>query len=428
MSSRSTASWPGKSSRKTRPAHTFYLEQSVPIPWMYPVPAPLAGSSSSSVPSRSPTEDLAARADDRGRPQVLGRLQQARLRADPKFRLDADATVDLRQAGLAWHADLYRYRRLDAEEEHWLRMTLSPSARSCRSAVEPSWAGCWRIQNRFRRSHRGRQTGRSWTIRFNETSFREPILEWPATGCKTLGHREEKELRAKLAKAALRRERSTSSWPGIFQDGGRNIRRPQRPAPLRGRPDQLGPRTAMAQVVQYYVDHRPQHRTPPSPSWRPAPGSIRRPSQTDLQPGRPPCHPRPQGRRHQISRAGLPWSAAPTSLSAARNRSALQRYVGRSALSGPARVTAAFGESILQGQRAAPRAGCAEKSTREETLKLDEGGALSSDAAQAEPGLFHEVKRVPFAMLHPRIYLAELRSGGRLKPIFILPPPSPCAR
>lgn len=104
---------------KNKAAHTFYLEQSVAIDWMYPylLPAGLIFKLSPEPLKALPPEAIAADRkywDD----------YAAKLLADPNFSVDDHAT-DVFAKLAFWHSDLYRYRNLPAEEEHWLRIAVA---------------------------------------------------------------------------------------------------------------------------------------------------------------------------------------------------------------------------------------------------------------------------------------------------------------
>ena len=101
---------------KNKQAHTFYLEQSVPMAWTYPYMLP-AGLIFKLSPMTMKAIPPAAIAED----YRFWDAYAARLLADPTFRLDDDATVTFSK--LAYnHSDLYRWRNLPKEEEHWLKL------------------------------------------------------------------------------------------------------------------------------------------------------------------------------------------------------------------------------------------------------------------------------------------------------------------
>jgi tetratricopeptide (TPR) repeat protein len=104
---------------KNKAAHTFYLEQSAVIEWMYPylLPSGLIFKFSPEALPALPAEAIAA---DR----KYWDAYAAKLLADPNFSVDDHAT-DVFAKLAFWHADLYRYRNLPAEEEHWLRLAIA---------------------------------------------------------------------------------------------------------------------------------------------------------------------------------------------------------------------------------------------------------------------------------------------------------------
>ena len=104
---------------KNKKDHTFYIEQSVPITWMYPylLPSGLIFKLNS-----DPLDKLPQAAIDEDRKFWDDYSQK--LLDNPKFRLDVDATLTFGKLAF-WHSDLYRWRHLDAEQEHWLRLSLA---------------------------------------------------------------------------------------------------------------------------------------------------------------------------------------------------------------------------------------------------------------------------------------------------------------
>jgi tetratricopeptide (TPR) repeat protein len=99
--------------------HTFYLEQSVPIQWMYPYLLP---SGLILKLNREPLAALPATAIEEDR--KFWDAYSKKLLSDPKFRIDSDAILTFGKLAF-WHADLYRWRHLDKEEEDWLRISLA---------------------------------------------------------------------------------------------------------------------------------------------------------------------------------------------------------------------------------------------------------------------------------------------------------------
>jgi tetratricopeptide (TPR) repeat protein len=104
---------------KNKKNHTFYIEQSVPIQWMYPYLLP-SGLILKLNPEPLATLPPAAVAEDR---KFWDHYSQTLL-SDPKFRLDSDAILSFGKLAF-WHADLYRWRHMEKEQEYWLRLALS---------------------------------------------------------------------------------------------------------------------------------------------------------------------------------------------------------------------------------------------------------------------------------------------------------------
>jgi len=104
---------------KNKQNHTFYVEQSIPIDWMYPYLLP------SGLIFKLNSEPMAALP-----PGVIEQDRKfwdaysVRLLQDPQFRVDDDATITFGKLAM-WHADLYRWRHLDKEQEYWLKMALA---------------------------------------------------------------------------------------------------------------------------------------------------------------------------------------------------------------------------------------------------------------------------------------------------------------
>ena len=106
---------------KNKKNHTFYLEQSVPIAWMYPYMVPF-GLIFELKPDPLPGGVIPPDVIEKDR-QFWDAYQQ-RLLTDPNFAHDDDAKLTFSKLAM-WHADLYDYHHLDKEEEHWLRISLS---------------------------------------------------------------------------------------------------------------------------------------------------------------------------------------------------------------------------------------------------------------------------------------------------------------
>jgi hypothetical protein len=104
--------------QKNKARHTFYLEQSIAIDWMYPYLLP-AGLIFKLNPDPMKALPPAAIADDRR----FWDAYAARLLEDGHFRPDDHAAVTFAKLAY-WHADLYRYWHLDAEAEYFLRLAI----------------------------------------------------------------------------------------------------------------------------------------------------------------------------------------------------------------------------------------------------------------------------------------------------------------
>jgi tetratricopeptide (TPR) repeat protein len=104
---------------KNKKDHTFYIEQSVPIAWMYPYLLP-SGLIFKLNPEPLAALPPAAIEEDR----KFWEAYSKKLLADPKFRIDSDAILSFGKLAF-WHADLYRWRHLEKEEEEWLRISLA---------------------------------------------------------------------------------------------------------------------------------------------------------------------------------------------------------------------------------------------------------------------------------------------------------------
>jgi hypothetical protein len=103
---------------KNKAAHTFYLEQSVPMKWTYPYMLP-----DGLIFRLSPTKLAALPPAAIAADYQYWDAYAARLLASPVFRIDDDATVTF--ATLAYnHADLYRWRNQAKDEEYFLKLAV----------------------------------------------------------------------------------------------------------------------------------------------------------------------------------------------------------------------------------------------------------------------------------------------------------------
>jgi tetratricopeptide (TPR) repeat protein len=104
---------------KNKKTHTFYVEQSYPIQWMYPYLIPSGLIFKMNPEEMTALPPAAVRAD-----YAYWDACCSRLLGDPKFRLDDEATTTFAKLAY-WHADLYHWRKMEAEEEHFLKAAIS---------------------------------------------------------------------------------------------------------------------------------------------------------------------------------------------------------------------------------------------------------------------------------------------------------------
>ncbi len=107
---------------KNKKDHTFYIEQSVPIDWMYPYLMP-SGLIFKMNPTPLTDADFAARGGIEQDRQFWDAYSK-KLLVDPRFHLDSHAMLSFSKLAF-WHADLYRWRHRDKEQEEWLRTALA---------------------------------------------------------------------------------------------------------------------------------------------------------------------------------------------------------------------------------------------------------------------------------------------------------------
>jgi len=104
---------------KNKDKHTFYLEQSIPLQWMYPYLRPFG-----LIFKMNPTPLDQLTPDEIEADLKYWDDYSQKLLQDPKFRLDGDAVVNFAKLAF-WHADLYRYRHMDEQQEHMLRIVIA---------------------------------------------------------------------------------------------------------------------------------------------------------------------------------------------------------------------------------------------------------------------------------------------------------------
>ena len=127
--------------QKNKATHAFYLEQSVPMEWTYPYMLP-SGLIFKLSPVKLDALPPAAIAAD----HAYWDAYAAQLLADPTFRVDDDATLTFGKLAF-FHADLYWWRDLPAEEEHFLKLAirLSPQLQDAITRLEELYLD----QNRY---------------------------------------------------------------------------------------------------------------------------------------------------------------------------------------------------------------------------------------------------------------------------------------
>jgi tetratricopeptide (TPR) repeat protein len=103
---------------KNKKDHTFYLEQSVPIAWMYPYLLP-SGLIFKFNPDPLDQLPAAAVAADR----KFWDAYSQKLLTDGRFRIDPDATLTFGKLAF-WHSDLYSWRKMAPEQEYFLRLAI----------------------------------------------------------------------------------------------------------------------------------------------------------------------------------------------------------------------------------------------------------------------------------------------------------------
>jgi tetratricopeptide (TPR) repeat protein len=104
---------------KNKKDHTFYIEQSVPITWMYPYLRPWG-----LILKLNPTPMDAIPPEDIAKDRKFWTDYANKLLSNPRFRIDDMAVLNFGKLAF-WHSDLYRYRGLLDDEEYWLKISLA---------------------------------------------------------------------------------------------------------------------------------------------------------------------------------------------------------------------------------------------------------------------------------------------------------------
>jgi tetratricopeptide (TPR) repeat protein len=231
---------------KNKKDHTFYIEQSVPIQWMYPylMPAGLIFKLSSDPLNFEDFMKKGGVAEDR----KFWDAYSQRLLNDPHFRLDSDAILAFGKLCF-WHSDLYRWRHMDAEQEYYLRMAI----RLCpqlQDAVQ-SLAHLYMDQKRFDEAIALVEQARLDDAR-NESYA--PLLS-VLREAKTFGRREE-QLRSQLAQSPYDVELNMR-LAELLQDEGKLDELNDRMRAIAGLTNWN--HDGMSAIVQYYVnqEHNP---------------------------------------------------------------------------------------------------------------------------------------------------------------------------
>jgi tetratricopeptide (TPR) repeat protein len=231
---------------KNKKDHTFYIEQSVPIQWMYPylMPSGLIFKLNPEPLTFDQFLKMGLVAEDR----KFWKAYSQKLLSDPRFRVDSDATLTFAKLAF-WHADLYRWRHMDPEQEEWLKLALAlcPQLQDAVNGLAHLYAD----QRRYDEAIALVQQARIDDPRNDSYT---PVLEM-LYQTKTFGHRED-ELRAELALSPYNVELNLD-LASLMQDEGKLDELNDRMRLIAGLTnwDHAG----MSSIIQYYVDqvHNP---------------------------------------------------------------------------------------------------------------------------------------------------------------------------
>jgi tetratricopeptide (TPR) repeat protein len=232
---------------KNKKDHTFYIEQSVPITWMYPYLLP-AGLIFKLNPEPLNDAEFAARGEVAADRKFWDAYSQ-KLLSDPRFRIDTDAILTFGKLAF-WHADLYRVRHMDKEQEYWLRMALALCPQL--SDAVNSLARLLMDQKRFDDAVAMVQQAQLDDPRNDGyTGLLKMVNEVRAYG------RREKEMRTELAKSPYDVQLNLD-LARLLQDEGKLSEVNERLQSVAGLTNWS--HEAMAGIVQYYVDqaHNPE--------------------------------------------------------------------------------------------------------------------------------------------------------------------------
>jgi tetratricopeptide (TPR) repeat protein len=228
---------------KNKKDHVFYLEQSVPLDWTYPYLIP-SGLIFKINPEPLDVLPDAVIEEDR----KFWDAYSARLLQDPKFRLDDDATLAFSKLAF-WHADLYRYRKLEKEQEYWLKMAL----RLC-PQLQDAVNNLSRLYAKQKRFDEAISLIKQAQVDDPRNEIYFPLLE-AIDGAKKLEARET-ELRAEL-KQSPNDAQLNLQLARVLEDEGKMAELNDRMRFTAGLTNWS--HDAMAEIVQYYVEkvHNP---------------------------------------------------------------------------------------------------------------------------------------------------------------------------
>jgi tetratricopeptide (TPR) repeat protein len=227
---------------KNKRFHTFYLEQSVPIPWMYPYMEP-----SGLIFKLDPEPLVELSPDMIAADRKFWDAYSKRLLSNPKFRIDDDATSTFAKLAF-WHSDLYHWRHLEKEEEYWLKLALAlcPQMQDAVSNLSTIYVQ----QKRYDEAVAMVQQAELDDPR-NE--LYPDILAWIKQS-KTFGEREKNlhDAMAKTPPSSPDYVKLNMDYARVLQDQGRFTELNTQMGVLAGLTN--WDRAGMSELVQYYVD------------------------------------------------------------------------------------------------------------------------------------------------------------------------------
>jgi tetratricopeptide (TPR) repeat protein len=223
--------------------HTFYIEQSIPLQWMYPYLLPWHLIFKLSP---EPVADLPASVIEEDR--KFWDDYSARLLNDPRFSIDADAILTFGKLAF-WHSDLYRWRKLPKEQEYWLRMSI----RLC-PQLEDSVNSLAHLLADQKRYDEAVALLKQAELDDPRNDFYPPILTWLQEA--QVFDKREKELRDELAKSPYDVQLNLD-LARLYQDEEKYPELNDRLRMVAGLTNWS--HDGMADIVQYYVNtvHNP---------------------------------------------------------------------------------------------------------------------------------------------------------------------------